>query len=185
MRHKVFLSHHSADKPAVEELALRMRRELDIEPWLDKWHLTPGQPWQEEIEDAMRECDCCAVFIGKGDPEHGVLGPWQNAEMRALISRQVTERGARFAVIPVLLPGAERGQRSTLPAFLVANTWVEFRHTLDDFETFKRLLAGIRQERPGAPEDGLPALGECPYRGLEFFDVEHASSFFGREAVTQ
>ncbi|RYD29545.1 MAG: TIR domain-containing protein, partial [Verrucomicrobiaceae bacterium] len=122
MLRKVFLSHNSADKPEVEALALRLSREDGIEPWLDKWNLIPGQSWQEEIEEAMRECDCCAVFIGRGDPEHGVLGPWQNAEMRALISRQVTERGARFAVIPVLLPGAERSQYGKLPTFLVANT---------------------------------------------------------------
>ncbi|RYD25182.1 MAG: toll/interleukin-1 receptor domain-containing protein, partial [Verrucomicrobiaceae bacterium] len=158
MLRKVFLSHNSADKPEVEELAVRLSREQDIEPWLDKWNLIPGQPWQEEIEVAMRECDCCAIFIGKGDPEHGVMGPWQNAEMRALISRQITERGARFAVIPVLLPGVERGRRGTLPTFLVANTWVEFHQSLDDPAAFSRLLAGIRRERPGPP-GGIVAHG--------------------------
>ena len=50
MKRKVFLSHNSADKPAVEALALRLRQETDIEPWLDKWNLIPGQPWQEELE---------------------------------------------------------------------------------------------------------------------------------------
>ena len=182
---KVFLSHNSGDKPAVEALALRLRKERDIEPWLDKWNLIPGQPWQEELEVAIRACDCCAVFIGRGDPQKGVLGPWQNAEMRALISRQISERGSQFAVIPVLLPDAERGQRSALPTFLVANTWVEFRHTLGDPDAWKRLLAGIRRQKPDSPTDGQPALGECPYRGLEFFDVAHADRFFGREAVTQ
>ena len=129
---KIFLSHNSADKPAVEALALRLSQEADVEPWLDKWNLIPGQPWQEELEAAIRACDACAIFIGCGDPQKGVLGPWQNAEMRALLSRQIAERGSQFAVIPVLLPGAERGQRSALPTFLVANTWVEFRHTLED-----------------------------------------------------
>jgi hypothetical protein len=45
----VFLSHNSTDKPAVESLAHRLRAE-GIEPWLDKWNLIPGNPWQEEIE---------------------------------------------------------------------------------------------------------------------------------------
>ena len=169
----------------VETVALRLRTEADIEPWLDKWNLIPGQPWQEELEVAIKGCDSCVIFIGRGDPQSGVMGPWQNAEMRALISRQVSERGSKFAVIPVLLPGAERGQRSALPTFLVANTWVEFRHTLDEPDALKRLLAGIRREPPGGPTDGRAALGECPYRGLEFFDVAHADRFFGREAVTQ
>jgi hypothetical protein len=33
-----FLSHNSADKPAVEEIALRPETE-GITCWLDKWHL--------------------------------------------------------------------------------------------------------------------------------------------------
>jgi len=44
-RYDVFLSHNSADKPAVEELARRLVKE-GIQPWLDKWNLIPGEPWQ-------------------------------------------------------------------------------------------------------------------------------------------
>lgn len=187
MSHKVFLSHNSADKPAVETLARRLLAvaEKDIEPWLDKWNLIPGQPWQEGIEDAMNECHACVIFIGRHDTGNGVLGPWQNAEMRALINRQVTEHGKHFPVIPVLLPGAERGQRSALPTFLVANTWVEFRNTLDDPEAFARLVAGIRRQTLLPESNGQVILGECPYLGLEFFDIRQAGQFFGREAVTQ
>jgi hypothetical protein len=47
----VFLSHNSADKPAVEELARRLVRE-GIQPWLDTWNLIPGEPWQEAIKVA-------------------------------------------------------------------------------------------------------------------------------------
>ena len=39
-RYHVFLSHNSADKPAVEELARRLVKE-GIQPWLDKWNLDP------------------------------------------------------------------------------------------------------------------------------------------------
>jgi hypothetical protein len=46
-----FLSHNNADKPAVEDLAQRLRKE-NIEPWLDKWNLIPGDLWQEAIEQA-------------------------------------------------------------------------------------------------------------------------------------
>jgi hypothetical protein len=53
MSSKVFLSHNSADKPVVEELALRLRQETDVKPWLDKWNLIPGAPWQEELERAI------------------------------------------------------------------------------------------------------------------------------------
>ena len=75
-KYHVFLSHSTADKPAVEELAVRLRRK-GIEPWLDKWNLIPGQDCQLAMERALADCSTCAVFIGPGG-----LGPWQNEEMR-------------------------------------------------------------------------------------------------------
>ena len=51
----VFLSHNSVDKPAVEELAVRLKHE-GIEPWLDKWNLVPGDAWQPAIERALGDC---------------------------------------------------------------------------------------------------------------------------------
>ena len=72
IRFHVFLSHSSADKPAVEALAHWLRRE-GLEPWLDKWNLIPGEPWQQEIERALRACETCAVCIGPSG-----IGPWQN-----------------------------------------------------------------------------------------------------------
>ena len=40
----VFLCHNSEDKPAVRELAQRLR-ERGLRPWLDERELRPGQPW--------------------------------------------------------------------------------------------------------------------------------------------
>jgi TIR domain len=86
----VFLSHNSDDKPAVEALAIRLRA-AGMEPWLDKWNLIPGNPWQEEIEQALDACRTCAVFIGVSG-----IGPWQNAEMRAAINRRVSKGNFRY-----------------------------------------------------------------------------------------
>jgi WD40 repeat protein/energy-coupling factor transporter ATP-binding protein EcfA2 len=179
-RYDVFLSHTSSDKPVVEELA-RILRERGIEPWLDVWHLIPGAPWQEAIEKALQSCATVAVCLGPSG-----TGPWQNEEMRAAINRRVTDREGTFRVIPVLLPGAERGERSRLPAFLTATTWVEFRDTLDDRRALHRLVCGIRGIEPDPELEGVVAVeGVSPYRGLQFFDVEDARFFFGREALTQ
>ena len=49
----VFLSHNSLDKDAVEALARRLEDDAGIHPFLDKWHLIPGNPWQEELEGAL------------------------------------------------------------------------------------------------------------------------------------
>ncbi|MGH8511531.1 MAG: toll/interleukin-1 receptor domain-containing protein, partial [Gammaproteobacteria bacterium] len=49
----VFLSHNSNDKPAVETLARWLEDEARLKPWLDKWNLVPGEPWQEALEEAL------------------------------------------------------------------------------------------------------------------------------------
>src|ERR1700751_3278849 len=102
MPYHVFLSHSSADKPAVQELARRLAKE-GIQAWLDKWNLIPGDAWQPAIEKALPESATCAVCFGPSG-----FGPWQNEEMRAAIHQRVRDSGTRFRVIPVLLPGAER-----------------------------------------------------------------------------
>jgi TIR domain len=79
----------------------------------------PSVSWQPAIEDALKECESCAVFVG---PEG--LGPWQREEMRVAVNRRVCDSEQRFRVIPVLLPGAKR---ESLPAFLLntAYCWTD------------------------------------------------------------
>lgn len=48
-----FLSHNSEDKPAVRELADRLR-ESGISAWLDEEQLRPGLPWQPQLEQGIR-----------------------------------------------------------------------------------------------------------------------------------
>ncbi|MFL6260356.1 MAG: TIR domain-containing protein [Thermoanaerobaculia bacterium] len=179
----VFLSHATADKPVVKELA-RILQKQGLKPWLDEWNLVAGKPWQEAIEEALVRCAACAVLFGPG-----TTGPWQNEEMRAAIERQVM--GGGYPVIPVLLPNAERGERSRLPAFLTRRTWVEFRGTIEDERALRALIAGIHGIAPGPdPETAEVEIakaldtGACPYRGLQLFDVEDAVFFHGREVLT-
>jgi len=181
----VFLSHDTSDKPAVIELARILLDKHGIKPWLDDWNLVPGEPWQEAIEDALGRCASCAVIFGPG-----ASGPWQNEEMRSAIDRQVGAGG--YPVIPVLLPQAERGERSRLPAFLIRRAWVEFHDTIEDEHALRRLIAGIRGMAPGPDPDTVEvetgkvvkvAAGDvCPYRGLQSFDVGDSAFFHGREA---
>ena len=175
----LYTSHSSTDKPAVEDLARRLANE-GIPAFLDKWHLIPGDPWQAALEKALAESETCAVFIGPSG-----FGPWQNEEMRAAIDRRVRDSGKSFRVIPVLLPGAERAERSSLPTFLAATTWVEFHNSLDDPTAFHRLICGIRGIEPGPDPSQAFYEGQCPYRGLRVFDVADAPFFFGREALVQ
>ena len=49
-RFDVFLSHYNRDKPAVERLAEKLKR-AGLEPWLDRWCLTPGGKWQDKLTE--------------------------------------------------------------------------------------------------------------------------------------
>ena len=46
----VFLSHRSPDKPMLERLAEKLVEETQLSPFLDRWYLIPGEPWQESLE---------------------------------------------------------------------------------------------------------------------------------------
>src|SRR5262249_23544446 len=92
-RYDVFLCHNSADKPAVESVAGHLKQEIGIEPFLDKWCLVPGEPWQEGIEEALDQSATCAVFVDASG-----IGPWENEEMRAALERRVKD--PTFRVIP-------------------------------------------------------------------------------------
>jgi hypothetical protein len=116
----IFLSHNSADKEAVEHLARRLEDEEHLKPFLDQWHLVPGEPWQEALEDALDHSRTCAVFMGPSG-----IGPWHNTEFRSALDDLVNRPD--FRVIPVLLPGATLPERGILPRFLRGLTWVDFR----------------------------------------------------------
>jgi hypothetical protein len=71
MNKKFDASHNSQDRPIVERIAEWLEDNTNISVWLDKWNLIPGEPWQEEIEDALDGSRCCVVFLGANG-----IGPW-------------------------------------------------------------------------------------------------------------
>ncbi len=115
----VFLCHNWEDKPAVRELAQRLR-ERGLRPWLDEHELRPGLPWQRVLEDQIQHIPAAVVVVGRQ------VGPWQDHELAAFL-RQFVKR--RCPVIPVLLPGAERPE---LPTLLDGMTWVDLAATEPD-----------------------------------------------------
>jgi hypothetical protein len=89
-RYDVFLSHNRADADAVELVARRLRDEGGLRLFLDTWHLVPGEPWQEGLEQALAASASCAVFLGGAG-----LGTWDNEAMRAARARRAPARTCR------------------------------------------------------------------------------------------
>ncbi|MDO9535672.1 MAG: toll/interleukin-1 receptor domain-containing protein [Bacillota bacterium] len=134
----IFLSYHSRDRAAVKVIAETLINR-GINPFFDKWNLTPGQPWLTEIEEALHSSKAFAIFIGREG-----IGPVQVAEMRAVMNRKFREQG--YPSIPVLLPGANPADRYHLPAFLAQQTWVDLRSGLENREELERFIAQISIE---------------------------------------
>jgi len=158
----VFLSHNSKDKLAVEQLARLLRNQYQIESWLDKWNLVPGDSWQQAIEKALDQSQTFAIFVGPSG-----VGPWENPEMQVALDEYVRDRKRR--VIPVLLPGAPDNRSLKLPSFLRMLTWVDFRDGLEDINSLYLLYCGIKGIAPGDsgqpssvgevfPEPGIPSV---------------------------
>ncbi|MBV9691104.1 MAG: TIR domain-containing protein, partial [Ktedonobacteraceae bacterium] len=135
----VFLCHHGPDKGVVKQLGEQLKH-AGILPWLDEWELRPGLPWQQLLEQQIEHIKAAAVFVGKSG-----IGPWQHQELDAFL-REFVQRGC--PVIPVLLPDAP--QEPTLPVFLRAMTWVDFRK--QDPDPMQRLLWGITGKREMSEE---------------------------------
>jgi hypothetical protein len=132
---KVFLSHNSADKPTARRLAVALR-ERNMDVWLDESDLAPGRPWQEGLEQAIKEADSALILMGS----HG-LGRWESRESAALID-EFTRRG--MPIIPVLLPGGPAAP--DLPLFLRQFSCVDLRDGLSR-SALQRLVWGITDQR--------------------------------------
>jgi hypothetical protein len=131
----VFLCHNSQDKQEVEDIGLELRKR-NLRPWLDRWELPPGQPWQQLLEDQIETIGAAAVFVGRSG-----FGPWQNAELRAFLG-EFQRRSC--PVIPVILNSVQEVPR--LPAFLGGMTWVDFRDLAS--MPYSMLVWGVTRKRP-------------------------------------
>ncbi|MBX9638141.1 MAG: TIR domain-containing protein [Nitrosomonas sp.] len=134
-----FLSHHGADKPAVEHIAAALHKQ-GLSCFLDKWDIAPGDEWLRNLEQGLRNSRFIVIFFGPDG-----IGPYQQAEADTALRRQIQQR--QHCVIPVLLPGATSEHIAQCSMFLQGVSALRF-HDLDD-PLPHRLLAGLlRGEDP-------------------------------------
>jgi hypothetical protein len=168
----LFLSHSGADSAAAKELARRLR-EVGLKVWLDLDHLQPGDAWMAALEEALQRASAFAVYVGSSGIQR-----WVDREVRVALERSTADPS--FRIIPIL--GAGAAGPEALPSFLAQHQVVDLRREISPAE-LKRLVAAILA-RPPEVVSLLPP-GTAPFRGLEYFDVEHAHLFFGRDEETQ
>jgi hypothetical protein len=141
-RYDVFLSHSHLDAEWVEQLAAELEDTHQLTPWLDRWVLVPGKPWQPDMARGLEQATSCAVFLGARTPSG-----WFEREIEKALNRQTTDE--TFRVIPVLLPGALQTVAEKLQgSFLELNTWVDFGSSNSD-QAFHLLVCGVKGTPPG------------------------------------
>jgi hypothetical protein len=172
----LFLSHAGIDTEPARALKARIEatpavREAGLRVWFDKDCLRAGEPWQDQLEEAIqRRSTAFAAYLGS----RGVVN-WVEAEVRLGLSRATGDKGYRF--IPVIAAGSAGAE--ALPGFAAQYQGVrDVEHSPGEFE---KLLHAVL----GAGEGGELRLEEEPFFGLRAIDETRSHLFFGREKETE
>jgi len=139
----VFLSHSSLDKPAVRELADRLKND-GLRVWFDEWELEPGDPILHKIDQGLESSRVLVLVMSA----QAMAAPdWATLESHTLIFRDSLNAERRF--IPLRLDDAPI--KDALRQFL----YVDWRERSPD--EYTKLLAACRP-----PRVATPAVVETP-----------------------
>lgn len=93
--YKIFISYSYNDKSWVTEFVSALK-EAGIKTWFDAHDITPGERWDEKIQQALRESSIIVVILS----ENSVESPWTFFELGAAIADNKR-------IIPVLIGDIE------------------------------------------------------------------------------
>ena len=146
-RLKVFLCHASEDKPAVRQLAQRLRA-VGVAPWLDADDLLPGQRWQIAIPNAVRTADVVLVCLS----QHAVTkAGYVQQELAFALNVAAQQPEDAIYLIPLRL------EDCTAPEHLRDRQWVDL-FADDGFQRLLRALQ-VRAAEVGALPPAVPPVG--------------------------
>jgi WD40 repeat protein len=96
----VFLSHSSADKPAVRDLAERLKAD-GLRVWLSDWEIRPGDPIFQKIQQGLQQSRILLLCMSR----QAFGSEWVTLEHQTILFRDPTNTERRF--IPLRLDDAE------------------------------------------------------------------------------
>ena len=164
-----FISYSTADQEWVEGELFPRLEELDIR-YIDYLRFQLGRPRLNEIERAVQESRWTLVIL---TPAY-LQDTWQQFD--SILATSYGLEVGEWRLIPVIKGPCE------LPPRIRALVSVDLR--TDDPDEWDRLL-GQLSSQPLPPQLPKPMPVDCPYRGLEPFEAQHAEFYFGREAMVE
>jgi len=92
----VFISQNAKDKPAVRDLAERLRKD-GLRVWLDEWEIKPGDSIPLKIEQGLGQSRTLVLVMSR----HASASEWVTFEHHSVLFRDPTNQQRRF--IPLRL----------------------------------------------------------------------------------
>ena len=138
----VFLSHSSADKPVVRELAARLR-DAGLRVWLDEWIIQPGDLISQQIEQGLEQSALLLFCMS----ENAFGSDWAQLESHTAIFRDPLNRDRRFVTL--------RLDDAPIKAMLRGYAYIDWRAEQHRERELRRLLEVCR---PGAAEVLEPSV---------------------------
>jgi hypothetical protein len=127
----VFLSHNSADKPRVRQIAERLRA-AGLRVWFDEWVIKPGNDIYLAIEHGLESSRTLVLCLSQTALE----SDWVGLERSTAMFRDPSNHGRRF--IPLLLTNCD------LPDTLRRFQYIDYREESDT--AFEELRAALIPE---------------------------------------
>lgn len=140
----VFISHSEKDKPAVRELAERLRRD-GLRVWFDDWEIKPGDAILLKIQAGLEQARTLVLVMS----QHASASEWVTFEHYSVLFRDPTNQQRRF--IPVRLDDAEI--RDALKQF----AYVDWRRRSE--EQYVRFLVARRPASRDRARERAERLG--------------------------
>jgi small GTP-binding protein len=125
----VFLSHSPKDKPAVRELAERLRKD-GLRVWFDEWVIQPGDMIGLKVEEGLQTARTLLLVMSP----NAFASDWVTLERHTVLFRDPTNKSRRF--IPLLLEQAD------IPDILNQYLYIDWQERGE--EQYVRLLAACR-----------------------------------------